>query len=71
MKGSNFKQVGPITIGCMSKEARDLLDLLCEKFEEQQGKSVSDVSGYMTLYWACRWSRLIRPSGKTKAKEND
>jgi len=61
-QGSNFKQIGPITLGSMTPEARDLLDRLVTKFEKEHGKSVLDVSGYFTLYWACRWSGLIQPS---------
>jgi hypothetical protein len=45
----------------MNKEARDLLDMLCKKFKEEQKKDVHDVNGYQTLYWAVRWSGLIQP----------
>lgn len=63
MKGSKFVEVGPITIGCMSEKARDLLDILVEKYEETYGEdSIHEKSAYSGLYWACRWSGLIRPS---------
>ncbi len=62
MKETNTKTVGPISINCMSKEARDLLDRLCKKFKEENGKEAIDVSGYQTLYWACRYSGLIEPT---------
>lgn len=59
--GTDSKVVGPVTINCMNKEARDLLDMLCKKFKEEQKKDVHDVNGYQTLYWAVRWSGLIQP----------
>ena len=69
MKGSRFVKVGSITIGCTSTEARNLLTELIEKFEEEQGRSIRDVNGYQALYWACRWSGLIRPL-ETTARES-
>ena len=72
MKGSNFKhlrgtKVGGhtfnITLGCMSEEARTLLDTLVEEFEKLYGEdSVHKKTAYFGLYWACRWSGLIQPS---------
>lgn len=59
MKGTITKQVGNISVNCMSSDARELLDELCIQFKKEQGKDVSDVSGYQALYWACRYSGLI------------
>ena len=66
MKGTNSKKIGNITIMCMSKEARDLLNALCEKFKEAHGEDVSEVNGYQALYWACRYSGLIEPALRNK-----
>jgi len=65
-KGSNFKEIGPITLGAISTEASTLLTELIEKFEREQGRSIRDVNGYQALYWACRWSGLIRPSNQSR-----
>jgi hypothetical protein len=60
MEGTRSVKVGNVTINAMSQEARDLLEELIAKFEEANQESISDVSGYTALYWACRWSGLIQ-----------
>jgi len=60
MKGTISKKVGNISINCISDEARILLDKLCEDFKNVYNKDVSEVSGYHALYWACRYSGLIK-----------
>jgi len=66
-KGSSFKHLQKdgvrITLGCITPEARDLLDRLCEEYERTRGKSIHDTDGYSALYWAVRWSGLIEPKG--------
>ena len=68
MKGSREKNIGPITIGCMTHEARNLLDELCEEYEKQYGKESIHNAGsvYSILYWTCRYSGLVKPNGKKK-----
>ena len=66
MKGTRSRTVGRITINCMSTEARDLLDKLCEGYKQFLGRDAIDSSGYSTLYWACRYSGLIEPSLEAK-----
>ncbi len=50
-----------ITLSCISPEARALLEDLCKKYEEANGRNPVDVkeSAYSTLYWAVRYSNLI------------
>ena len=62
MKGSNNVEVGNIQIGCISEDARDLLDRLVERYNETYGKdAVHEKSAYSAFYWACRWSGMIQP----------
>ena len=62
MKGSRNVKVGNIQIGCISEDARDLLDRLVEKYNETFGEdAVHEKSAYSGLYWACRWSGMIQP----------
>ncbi len=62
MKGSNEKQIGNILLTCMSEEARDLLDRLVAGYEKMMKKDIHEVSGYSSLYYACRYSGLIQPA---------
>lgn len=72
--GTKSVQVGPVTIGCMAPEARDLLDTIMEEYtkmyEERKGTSIAcntapdDV--YQFAYWLTRWSGLIQPAEKVK-----
>ena len=72
MKGSRFVKAGQITIGCMSEDARDLLDRLVEKYEETYGKdSIHDKSAYSGLYWACRWSGMIQPYDSLRSTKTE
>ncbi len=71
MKGSTFKRVGPITLGCISTEARDLLDVIMEDWEKHNMKRLKLFPGkrasiYGFAYWLVRWSGLVRPSDKTE-----
>lgn len=71
-QGSRFKNIGPITIGCMSEEARNLLDDLVVGFEHTYGPdSVHEKSAYSGLYWAVRWSGLIQPHSLSEKAKND
>ena len=36
MKGSVIRKVGPVSIGCMSPEARDLLDTVMDEWKEHR-----------------------------------
>ena len=72
MEGTRTKKVGNITLNCMASDARNLLDDLVKKFEEENHKSIRDVNGYQALYWACRYSGLIqRDSQDEKVTENE
>lgn len=73
--GSRTVEVGPVTIGCMAPEARDLmetiLDAYTKKYEEQKKDtpphlwkkypqvSPDDVYGF--VYWLTRYSGLVQP----------
>lgn len=75
MDGSRFIRVTEsITIGCMSKEARDLLDTIMEQWETHLAKlKVSngqdyEPSYYGFAYWLCRWSGLVQPAAQPNIK---
>jgi len=65
MEGSVLKQVGPITIACISPEGRELLDTIMMEFEQHKkqlhklfpGKRIT-VYGF--AYWLVRSSGLIQ-----------
>lgn len=66
MEGSKFEQIGNITLGCISREARDLLDDIMEAYEEhyEAGKKMGldykhPDEVYSQFYWLVRWSGLI------------
>lgn len=67
MKGSRFVQVGNITLGCISSEARDLLDIIMEQWEQHVGEVNKhspdyEPTPYGMAYWLVRWSGLIQPA---------
>jgi hypothetical protein len=74
MEGSIFAQVNSgITLGCISPEARDLLDTIMEQWEqhiEEVKKHSPDYepTPYGMAYWLVRWSGLVQPA---KASEAD
>ena len=67
MEGSLYKRIGPVTLACMSPEARDLLDNIMAEFEKHKkdfhksfpGKTIT-IYGF--AYWLVRYSGLIEPS---------
>jgi len=71
MEGSVFSNPVPgITIGCISPEARDLLDTVMEEWAkhiEDEHKmlpadKVDSADHYRFAYWLIRWSGLVRPN---------
>lgn len=68
--GSVFRTPGDgVLLGCISPEARDLLDTIMERWEEHY-KDLKKTAGedheptfYGFAYWLCRWSGLIQPAG--------
>jgi hypothetical protein len=63
---SVFRHIGYVTLGCISPEARDLLDKIMGEWEihlaemkKQQGENY-EPSYYGFAYWLVRWSGLIR-----------
>ena len=70
MEGSVFKQIGPVTLGCISPEARELLDTIMSEFEQHKkqfhrlfpGKRIT-VYGF--AYWLVRNSGLIQAANKS------
>lgn len=69
--GSRFTRINEqITTGCISPEARDLLDTIMEEWQEQveQSKQVLPADKidtgdhYRFAYWLVRWSGLVRPA---------
>lgn len=73
--GSRFIRVGHgITLGCISEEARDLLDRVMEAWDvhlasmrETQGAHYSP-SYYGFAYWLIRWSDLVQPAEVEKCE---
>ena len=63
--GSRFQHVGPILIGCISREASDLLDEIMEAYKEHynpESHTAAPDDVYQFCYWLVRWSGLVRPS---------
>jgi len=61
--GSAFAQSGPVMVGCMSSEARDLLDDVMGAYRahynpETHKTAPDDV--YQFAYWLIRWSGLVK-----------
>lgn len=71
-KGSVFQNPAPcITLGCISPEARDLLDTIMERWEDHY-KALKETNGdqyepsyYGFAYWLVRWSGLIQTAPTT------
>lgn len=70
MKGTIEKKAGPITVCCMSPEARDLLDLANKLWHEKHDKcgvpSLQKYDPYSAFYWLIRYSGLVEPSEEAK-----
>jgi hypothetical protein len=72
-EGSVFNSpIEGVTLGCISPEARDLLDTIMEQWEKHyEGIKLNitmatsgeqtEPSIYMFAYWLVRWSGLIQP----------
>ena len=73
--GSKFTSPTPgITLGCISPEARDLLDSVMEAWEKHY-KDLKETSRdneptfYGFAYWLIRWSGLVQPNAWKEGKE--
>lgn len=67
MEGTIIVKVGPVTIGCISPEARNLLDIIMEHWEAHcaELKRIApdyEPTPYAMAYWLVRWSGLIQPA---------
>ena len=67
MKGSEFRKVDNIILGCISQDAKDLLDTVMEewKIHEKKLKELKpnyEPSHYAFAYWLIRWSGLVKPN---------
>lgn len=78
-KGSEFSEPAPgITLGCISPEARDLLDTIMEEWGKHYDSfkhnislangNTTEPSIYMFAYWLVRWSGLIQPANSQNEK---
>lgn len=64
-QGSNFVNIGPVTLGCISPEARDLLDTIMGAWEEHLKEARRhtpdyEPTPYGLVYWLVRWSGLVQ-----------
>ena len=70
-EGSRNLECGPVTLGCISPEARDLLERVMDEWRkhvenqeqflpEHLWQDADDAYGF--AYWLIRWSGLVRPS---------
>lgn len=67
---NDYRQIGNVTLGCMSLEGRDLLDQIVESYEQHYDQAFNpealkhpdDV--YQAFYWLVRYSGLIQPADK-------
>ena len=58
-----------IRLTCITPEQKDLLEKLCDEYEKLfgQGSIYTLTSPYSVLYWACRYSGLVKANDeKTK-----
>lgn len=67
MEGSRNIEVGNVTIGCISPEARDLLDTIMAEWEQYNRDRLKLFPGkrasiYSFAYWLVRWSGLVQPA---------
>lgn len=64
--GSRFVKAGGITIGCMSHDARDLLDRAMSEWKQfKKGFPKGHrATVYGFAYWLIRWSGLVQPATK-------
>lgn len=72
MDGSRFTEPVPgVTVGCMSQEARDLLDCIMDEYRKHYERTPADIKGthpddvYRFAYWLVRWSGLVQPNKTT------
>lgn len=69
-QGSRFLQRGPVTLGCISEEARDLLDEVMEEWEKhlpnlkKHNGDDYEPGHYGFAYWLIRWSGLVKPTSQ-------
>jgi hypothetical protein len=67
MEGSVYKRMGPITIACISPEARDLLETIMAEFEKHKKEFHNLFPGKrITIYGFAYW--LVRHSGLIEAQ---
>lgn len=73
MKGTHSAKVGPVTVNCMDKDAKILLDKLVEEFNKSKNdpNAVHNNTAYSGFYWATRYSGLIEPSSPPIFKPQD
>lgn len=66
--GSRIVHAGPISIGCMAPEARELMDLALKEWRKHcEGRTRQpDDPVYSFAYWLFRWSGLVQPSERVK-----
>lgn len=68
-EGSKNIEVGNVSIGAISPEARDLLDTIMKEWEKFNAERLKLFPGkratvYGFAYWLVRWSGLIKPEDK-------
>ena len=75
MKGNHrVDRVGPIQIGCMDLDARNLMDRALKEYDEhvegiKKYKPDHEGSVYSFAYWLFRWSGLVGPKGEFHGSE--
>lgn len=68
LPGNRVVRVGPVGIGAIAPDARDLLDRIMAAWEPDLASMVANnppdfaPSPYLAFYWLCRWSGLIDPT---------
>jgi len=78
-KGSNFVHVGRgITLGCITPEARELLDTIVEAHKKHYDSMIEKVlecetpdDAYGAFYWLVRWSGLVQLANNTPEDEEE
>jgi hypothetical protein len=72
--GSRFLQHGPVMLGCITPDARDLLDDIMAAYRDHYDPKnhTSDPDAvYQFAYWLVRWSGLIQRAATPRTEPDE
>lgn len=68
LPGNRVLRAGPVAIGAIHPDARELLDRIMAEWEphvesvRRNNPPGTEITPYMAFYWLVRWSGLIDPT---------